>query len=300
MDGTIPIRGKQHSRKPPRVGLLAGGGRFPISFAEAARRQGLSVFAVGVVGMAPDELGEICDDFVTAPLGRIGKAIRLFKRAGVDRVVMAGKVEKTTLLARFRILRHLPDWRTLHMIFNYAVKDRRDDTLLLAVIREFARDGIHFDSALEYCPELLVKHGFLTQRKPTPAQWRDIKFGWELAKEMGRLDVGQTVTVSDQAVIAVEAIEGTDQCIRRSGQLCKRGKFTVVKVAKPQQDMRFDVPTVGVQTIQTMREAGARVLAIESGRTILLDEAKVIDLANKVGITLVSLNAEELQLKVAS
>ena len=300
MDGTIPIRGKQHSRKPPRVGLLAGGGRFPISFVEAARRQGLSVFAVGVVGMAPDELGEICDDFVTAPLGRIGKAIRLFKRAGVDRVVMAGKVEKTTLLARFRILRHLPDWRTLHMIFNYAVKDRRDDTLLLAVIREFARDGIHFDSALEYCPELLVKHGFLTQRKPTPAQWRDIKFGWELAKEMGRLDVGQTVTVSDQAVIAVEAIEGTDQCIRRSGQLCKRGKFTVVKVAKPQQDMRFDVPTVGVQTIQTMREAGARVLAIESGRTILLDEAKVIDLANKVGITLVSLNAEELQLKVAS
>lgn len=300
MDGTIPLHGTHQSRKPRRIGLLAGGGRFPITFAEAARRQGLSVFAVGVVGMAPDELGEICDDFTTAPLGRIGKAIRLFKRAGVDRVVMAGKVEKTTLLARFRILRHLPDWRTLHMIFNYAVKDRRDDTLLLAVIREFARDGIHFDSALEYCPELLVKHGFLTQRKPTPAQWRDIKFGWELAKEMGRLDVGQTVTVSDQAVVAVEAIEGTDACIRRSGQLCPRGKFTVVKVAKPQQDMRFDVPTVGVQTIQTMREAGARVLAIESGRTILLDEAKVIDLANKVGITLVSLNADELQLKVAS
>ncbi|WP_166819913.1 LpxI family protein [Thalassoroseus pseudoceratinae] len=300
MDGTIPLLGRNHTRKPQRVGLLAGGGRFPISFAEAARRQGLSVFAVGVVGMAPDELGEICDDFVTAPLGRIGKAIRLFKRAGIDRVVMAGKVEKTTLLARFRVLRHLPDWRTIHMIYNYAVKDRRDDTLLLAVIREFGRDGIHFDSALEYCPELLVKHGFLTQRKPTPAQWRDIKFGWELAKEMGRLDVGQTVTVSDQAVVAVEAIEGTDACIRRSGQLCKRGKFTVVKVAKPHQDMRFDVPTVGVQTIQTMREAGARVLAIESGRTILLDEAKVIDLANKVGITLVSLNAEELQLKVAS
>jgi DUF1009 family protein len=145
-----------------------------------------------------------------------------------------------------------------------------------------------------------VKHGFLTHRRPTPAQWNDIKFGWEMAKELGRLDIGQTVVVSDQAVIAAEAIEGTDACIRRAGTLCRRGKFSVVKVAKPQQDMRFDVPTIGTQTIQTIREAGGRVLAIESAKTILLDEGAVIEMADKFGIAIVALNADELRLRLAS
>ncbi|MCA9111709.1 MAG: LpxI family protein, partial [Planctomycetaceae bacterium] len=144
------------------------------------------------------------------------------------------------------------------------------------------------------------KHGFLTSRKPSPNQWKDVRFGWSLAKEMGRLDIGQTVVVNDTAVIAIEAIEGTDECIRRAGELCRRGGFTVVKVAKPQQDMRFDVPTVGVQTIQTMHEAGARVLAIESGMTILLDEPEVLELANRFGIAIVSLNAEELHLRAVA
>ena len=286
--------------RPGRIGLLAGWGEFPISFAKAARRQGLSVVCAGVRGMAPEELSEYCDEFVTIPLGKMGRAIRLFRRAGVERAVMAGKIEKTVLFQRFRWVRHLPDWRTLHMWFRYATQNKADDTLLLAVIREFERDHIHFESALDYCPELLVKHGFLTRRRPTPAQWNDIKFGWEMAKDLGRLDIGQTVVVCDQAVIAVEAIEGTDACIRRAGTLCRRGKFSVVKVAKPQQDMRFDVPTVGTQTIQTIREAGGRVLAIESAKTILLDEPAVIQMADKFGIAIVALNAEELQLRLVS
>ncbi|MFK7817620.1 MAG: LpxI family protein, partial [Planctomycetaceae bacterium] len=194
----------------------------------------------------------------------------------------------------------LPDWRALHMWFRYARENRSDDTLLLAVIREFARDNIHFASALDYCPELLVDHGFLTRRKPSPSQWKDIHFGWDMAKAMGQLDVGQTVCVNDSAVIAVEAIEGTDECIKRAGQLCRRGGFTVVKVAKPQQDMRFDVPTIGVETIQTMHETGARVLAIESNMTIMLDQPEVAALADKFGITIVAMNAEELQLRIAS
>lgn len=286
--------------RPGRIGLLAGAGRFPITFAKAARRQGLSVFCMGVRGMANEELGDLCDDFVTAPLGKLGRAIRLFKKAGVKRAVMAGKIEKTALFQRFRWIRNLPDWRAIHMLLSYATANKTDDTLLLAVIQEFKRDDIHFESALDYCPELLVKHGFLTSRRPTPAQWNDIKFGWEMAKELGRLDIGQTVVVSDQAVIAAEAIEGTDACIRRAGTLCRRGKFTVVKVAKPQQDMRFDVPTIGTQTIQTIREAGGRVLAIESAKTILLDEEEVIQMAEKFGIAIVALNAEELQLRLAS
>jgi UDP-2,3-diacylglucosamine hydrolase len=287
---------------PPggRIGLLAGAGRFPLAVAQAARNQGFSVVAVGALGMAPDELDKLCDYYTTVSLGRIGKSISIFKRAGVNRVVMAGKIDKTVLFQKFRWIRHLPDWRTIHMYFRYARENRKDDTLLLAIIREYARDGIHFDSALNYCPELLVKHGFLTRRKPTPAQWRDIRFGWEIAKELGRLDIGQTAIVNDMAVIALEAIEGTDAAIRRAGTLCRRGGFTVVKVAKPQQDMRFDVPTIGVETIQTMREAGGRVLAVESEMTIMLDQPEVIELADRLGIAIVSLKAEEVKLQLAS
>ena len=250
--------------------------------------------------MASDELGEVCDDFVTASLGRIGKAIRLFKKAGINRAVMAGKIEKTVLFKRFRWLRNLPDWRAIHMAYRYARENHQDDTLLLAVLREFERDQILFESALDYCPEILVKHGFLTRRKPSPAQWRDIRFGWEMAKQIGRLDIGQTVIVNDMAVIAVEAIEGTDAAIRRAGTLCERGGFSVAKVAKPQQDMRFDVPTIGIQTIQAMHESGGRVLAIESAKTIVLDLDDVMALANRLGIAIVALKEEELELRMAS
>lgn len=292
---TIPIR----TEPCERIGLLAGWGRFPIVFAEEARKQGYSVYCSAIAGMADDDMGQYCDKVQFTPLARLGAAIRFFRKHRVDRIVMAGKVNKQVLFDPWRLFRLMPDMRTLHMWFRYAT-NKADDTLLLAVIREFERDGIHFESALTFCPELLVKHGFLTKRQPTASQWKDIRFGWDLAKEMGRLDIGQTVIVQDTAVIAVEAIEGTDQCIRRAGALCKRGNLVVIKVAKPRQDMRFDVPTVGVQTLQTMQEAGARVLAIESGMTILLDEAEVLSMAERLGIAIVSLKSEEVQLRVAS
>lgn len=286
--------------EPTRLGLLAGGGQFPLEFVRAAQAAGHTVFGLGVKGMASSELAAECDDFRFAPLARIGKAIRLFKKANVRRIVMAGKIEKTVLYHPFRWFRMMPDWRTLHMWFRYAKENKKDDTILLAVIREFERDGFIFDSALDYAPELLVKHGFLTTRKPNALQWRDIQFGWEMAREMGRLDVGQTVVVNDTAVIAVEAIEGTDRCIRRAGELCRRGGFTVVKVAKPQQDMRFDVPTIGMDTIKSMHEAGGRVLAIEAGMTIILEPDEVAALADKFGIAIVAVNAEELEMRVAA
>ena len=287
-------------QKPQRLGLLAAAGQFPIEFARAARQQGHYVHCVGIAGMVSHELESVCDGFATTPLARLGRIIRLFRRARVDHVVMAGKIEKTAIFHPFRLLRLLPDWRTLHMWYTYAAENKKDDTILLAVIREFEQDDLKFKSALEYCPEILVKHGFLTRRKPSSQQWRDINFGWDMAKEIGRLDIGQTVIVSETAVIAVEAIEGTDSAIRRAGQLCQRGGFVVVKVAKPQQDMRFDVPTIGLQTIQTMHESGGRVLAIESGKTIILDRDEVIKLAEKFGIAIVALNAEELKLRLAA
>lgn len=303
MDGsvTLPIPQATESAQtapyvtvPQRVGLLAGAGRFPLVFAQAAREQGHFVYGVGVRDMASPELADVCNHYETTPLGWVGRPIRLFRRAGISQAVMAGKIEKTVLFHPFRLLRLLPDWQAIRVWYQYAARDKKDDTLLMAVINEFEREGIRFGSALDFCPNLLAKHGFLTKKKPSASQWKDIHFGWELAKEMGRLDVGQSVVVKDTAVIAVEAIEGTDRCIRRAGELCRAGGFTVVKVAKPQQDMRFDVPTVGPQTLQTMYECGGKVLAMECEKTIVLDQPEVIRLADKFGIAIVAVSAAEL------
>lgn len=282
------IDGEHH-----RVGLLAGGGRFPLLFAEAARRKGLAVVGVGVKEEASPELERTCDEFYWAGIARMGRMIRLFKRAGIDRVVMAGKLTKSLLFTPGRVLHFLPDWRAVHCWFTYARCDKKDDTLLLAVVQEFGRDGIQFDSALDFCPELLVERGCLTRRRPSPAQWKDITFGWSLAKEMGRLDVGQSVVVKEEAVLAVEAIEGTDRTIQRAGEFCPSGGFTVVKVAKPQQDRRFDVPTIGTNTIHTIHQAGGRVLAVEAGQTIVLDQDQVVELADQYGMCVVALDAEK-------
>jgi DUF1009 family protein len=270
------------------VGLLAGSGRFPILFAEKARQLGIPVVCVGISEEAPPELAGLVDHFYWAGLTRLGRMIRCFKREGVQQIVMAGKIHKVKMNTPFRLLRYLPDWRTLRAWFFRPRKDNKDDTILLGVISEFARDGMSFASALDFCPELLVKTGLLTKRAPSAKEEADIAFGWELAKEMGRLDVGQSVAVRERAVLAIEAIEGTDQAILRAGELCPRGGIVVVKVAKPQQDMRFDVPTIGSTTIESMHKAGAKVLAIEADKTIIIDEAQTVALANRYGITIVA------------
>jgi DUF1009 family protein len=270
------------------IGLLAGSGRFPVTFAEKARLLGIPVVCVGVRHEASAELVRMVDRFYWAGVARMGRMIRCFKREGVKQIVMAGKITKSVMHTPWLMLSLLPDWRTLR--FWYARRtDNRDDTLLLQMIKEFEKDGLQFKSALDLCPELLVKPGVLTRRSPTPREESDISFAWELAKEMGRLDVGQSVSVKDRAVLAVEAIEGTDRAIARAGELCRSGNFVVVKVSKPQQDMRFDVPTVGGMTIEAMRRARASVLAIESGKTIILDQVDTVALADRYGIAIVSL-----------
>jgi DUF1009 family protein len=272
------------------VGLLAGSGRFPFAFAQKARSVGLPVVCVGLRHEAAPELAGLVDQFHWAGVAQLGRMIRLYRRHGVERVVMAGKVAKADYLHRpWRLLALLPDWRTIRFWYFRRRRDNRDDTLLLSMIDEFARDGLQFASALDLCPELLVPHGTLTRRGLSAREEADIVFGWELAKEMGRLDVGQSVAVKDRAVLAVEAIEGTDRAILRAGELCRSGGFVVVKVAKPQQDRRFDVPTVGTSTIETMKKAGGRVLAIEADRTIVLDRDETVARADRYGITIVAL-----------
>lgn len=270
------------------VGLLAGAGRFPVMFARKMHRLGLPLVTVGFTGLADDELVGLSSRFHWCSVFKLDRMIRCFRRAGVGTFVMAGKVPKTPVIGtRWRLWRLWPDWRMLRMWFGRR-RDNRDDAVLLSIIDEFARDGLRCASALELCPELLVEPGTLTRRAPSAAEARDIEFGWELAREMGRLDVGQSVVVKERAVLAVEAIEGTDEAIRRAGQLCPRGGFTVVKVAKPDQDMRFDVPTIGVTTIETIHRAGGRVLAVEAARTILLDAREALALADRLGLTIVA------------
>jgi len=278
------------------IGLLAGSGWFPILFAEAARRQGLRVACVGVRYEATGALADLCDSFEVVGVTKLGGMIRSFKRRGVRRVVMAGKVTKNVMYTPMRVVRLMPDYRMFRMWYGSLRADKRDDSILLGVIAEFERDGIAFASALDYCPELLVKKGILTRRRPTEAEWKDVAFGWGLAKAMGRLDVGQSVAVKERAAIAVEAIEGTDRCIERAGALCRAGGWTLVKVAKPQQDMRFDVPTVGVATVENLGRAGAKVLAIEADRTIVIDGPEVIALADRLGLAIVAVDPAEADL----
>jgi DUF1009 family protein len=275
------------SRTP--VGLLAGWGRFPIAVAEKARSVGLPVVCVGLRDMAAPELAGMVHRFHWAGVAQLGRMIRCFRREGVTRVVMAGKVHKADVLHKpWKIVSLWPDWRTLRFWFFRPRRDNRDDSLLLAMIDEFARDGIRFESALDLCPELLVNPGVLTRRQPTAREEADAAFGWEMARKMGELDVGQSVAVKELAVLAVEAIEGTDRMIARAGELCRAGGFTVVKVAKPRQDMRFDVPTVGTSTVEAIRRAGGRVLAVEAAKTIFLDEAQTVALADRYGISIVA------------
>lgn len=282
---------------PRHVGLLAGWGRFPLDIARALRAQGSRVSCLGAKDHADPALQELCDDFQWIGIAKLGAGIRYFRRRGVKDATMAGKFHKRILFQPNVWLRHMPDWRAArafapHWLGSRA--DRKDDTLLGVIVREFAKDGIRFQPPTDYAPELLVKPGLLTGGSLSAAQRADIQFGWTLAKELGRLDVGQSVCVKGRAVLSVEAIEGTDECIRRAGQLCAAGGFTVVKTAKPQQDMRFDVPTVGLGTLRTMLEAGAKTLAVEAGQTILLEETEFVEFARRNKLVVVAVDPAQL------
>ena len=273
------------------IGLLAGWGRFPILFAEKARALGHRVVCVAIRGEADPALAHQVDRFYWSGVARLGRMIRCFRREGVQRLVLAGKIHKMSAMHQpWRILRLWPDWRIVRFWYNRKRASNGDDHLLLGIIDEFAADGLRVESALDLCPELLVREGLLTRRPPSPAEVTDIQFGWRLAREVGRLDIGQSVAVKERAVLAVEAIEGTDRAILRAGEFCRAGGFVVVKVAKPQQDMRFDVPTVGCNTIETMHQAGGRVLAIEAGKTIVVDQEETVALANRYGLTIIALS----------
>lgn len=287
---------EQLSMEPKRIGLMAGWGGYPIYLAKALKAAGHEVYCLGLINHADPELKSICDFYSPIGFGKMGRAIRYFKRHGISEATMAGKIHKRLLFEPWFLWRQLPDLLTIRTFaphFFTRKKDSKDDSLLLTIVHGFARHGISFLPGTDFAPELLVKRQKLTRRGPSAGQWKDICFGWELAREIGRLDIGQSVAVKNSAVLAVEAIEGTDECIRRAGSLCPAAGFTIVKISKPKQDMRFDVPTFGLLTMKTMLESGATVLAIEAGKTIFIDKQEVIDFADQHNIVIVSITEED-------
>jgi len=274
------------------IGILAGWGRFPVAVAEAIRRHGGRTAILAIRDHADQALESLADVAGEVGVAEIGRAVDFFRRQGVRRATMAGKIHKKTLFARNAWLRHLPDWTGLRTFWPHFIsrrRDNRDDSLLGAIAHAFDGRGVAICPATDFAPELLAEEGVLVGGPLSPRQRADVAFGWRLAKELGRLDIGQTVVVKNRAPLALEAIEGTDECIRRAGRLCLAGGMTVVKVAKPRQDLRFDMPTIGVGTLESLRAAGGRVLAIEAGRTILVDRERLAEVATRAGITIASL-----------
>ena len=262
------------------IGIIAGGGRFPLMVAESARKQGHRIVAVAHRGDTDPALADRVDHIVWISLGKFGQLMSALKRHGVQKALMAGTITKRRMFSEIR-----PDLKGLTLMSKIAIF--HDDGILRAMGRELEKEGIDMISSTYFMPELLAPPGCLTKRKPTKKESKDIEFGWQVAKELGRLDIGQCVVVRSKTVLALEAMEGTDETILRGGRLAKE-KAVVIKVSKPNQDLRFDLPAVGLKTMETMSKVKASVLAVESGRTLLFDKSAMVGYANSSGISIVS------------
>ena len=261
------------------IGLIAGNGRFPIIFAENARKLGFRVSAVAHHGETAPELEQVVDRMHWVRIGQFGKVIRAFKCDGVEQAVMLGGIKKTHLFSDVR-----PDFRA--MAFFAKLKSWKDDHILRAMADDLKDEGITIRESTFGLSNLVVPEGTLTRRRPSKKEQEDVSYGWNIAKEIGRMDIGQCVVVKDRVIVAVEAVEGTDETIRRGGRLARRGAV-VVKCCKPQQDLRFDLPAVGPQTIDVMDEVQAAVLAVEACKTIMLDREEMLEKAYQAGIAII-------------
>jgi hypothetical protein len=268
----------------PPVGLIAGWGRPPFLVAQGMRNAGLRVVAVGIRQWASRRLASVADEVTWCGVTRIGAWVKALKRAGCREAVMIGGVRKREIYSPLRVLRYIPDLRTAWLWYVRVRHDKRDNAVLLAVADELKKEGIDLVSSVKYCDEHLASEGLMT-RSPVPRGCQaDVEFGWPIARASADLDIGQAIAVKERDILAVEAIEGTDEMIRRAGELCRVGGWTLMKVARPNQDMRFDVPTVGPETIRNLGLARCACLVVEAGKTMIVDKETTLALADSLGI----------------
>lgn len=265
-----------------QIGIIAGSGALPEIICNDARDRGYKVITVALEGLASSEMNKLSDTIKWINAGKLGEIIKTFKDNGVKSVIMAGKVPKSILIKS----KVTPDIRAIKLLFS--LKSKSDDAILKAIAEEIKKDDIEVIDTASFSPHLLTPEGVLTNRLPSEEEQKDIDFGWRIAKEIGRLDIGQAVVVKSQAVMAVEAIEGTDEAIIRGGKLAGEGAV-VVKVSKPQQDMRLDVPVVGMATLEAMLTVKAKVIALESYKSLIIDKELFLNKASNAGICVVGL-----------
>lgn len=266
-----------------KLGLIAGNGKFPFLVIEGAHRAGAQVAVAAIREETDPEIERFADSLTWVGIGQLGKMLRFFKDEGVKQAIMAGQVKHVQIFSSA-----IPDVRMLKMLLR--LPRRNTDALIGAVASELGSEGIELIDSTHFLKDQLPQPGILTKRTPDARERSDIEYGLEVAREIARLDLGQTIVVRDRACVAIEAMEGTDAVIRRAGALV-RGRLTVVKIAKPDQDMRFDVPVVGLPTIETMSKCGATCLCLTAGKTLMFDRDEMIKLANRKKIVIVAVEA---------
>jgi hypothetical protein len=262
-----------------KIGIIAGNGQFPILFSKAARKKGYEIFAIAHIGETSENLKDYVNTIEWIHLGQIGRLIKFFQENQVSQAVMAGAITKTRM---FRDVK--PDFKAIKLLSS--LRHTRDDNLLRAVANYLEKEGITILASTFLLPDLLATEGCWTRRKPKKSERHDIEFGWDLALKIGELDIGQCLVVQGRSVLAVEAIDGTDATIRRGGSL-GNGQAVVVKICKPEQDRRFDLPAIGIQTIESMHESGVSTLVVEAENAIVFDREETISKANQYGICIV-------------
>ncbi len=273
--------------RPPVIGLVAGRGRYPLLFCETARRLGVQrIVVVAMRGETDESIADLADDVQWVHVGQIGKAIKILRKADVPVCCFMGQVKPGRLFGDIR-----PDLRAAKLLFT--LKEKNAESIFTGIGNEFAKDGITVLPATTYLEEFLAREGQMGKLKLKKGQVDDMELGWRIAKEVSRMDIGQTVVVKNGTILAVEGFEGTDKCIKRGGELGKGSGITVVKVAKPGQDMRFDVPCIGTRTVESLKTAGASALIVEAGKTLFIDMPEVLAGMDAAGIAVVGCGAAE-------
>jgi DUF1009 family protein len=263
-----------------RIGLIAGNGRFPFLVAQEIKKSGGEVVCVALKEEADPELEKFCDKYYKVSLGKFQKVIDSLKESGINTAVMAGQVKHVKIYSAI-----IPDFRAIKILASLV--NKKTDTILKTVADEFEKDGIKLMPSHAYLTSLLAQKGFLVGKKLSSDEQKDVDFGFKIAKGIAGFDIGQTVVVKDRSVLAVESVEGTDECIKRAYSLGGEGAI-VVKVAKPNQDFRFDVPVVGTRTINTLKENKIRAMAVEAGVTLILDKEEALKQAKDIGVTIIA------------